>query len=103
MYKSKELESVFIEILNEGKKNQIYACIYRHPCMDLDIFNEQYLSKIMNILDKEKKLCYLMGDFNVDLLKAENDEKISKYYEICVKSFVKSFFFASTAHPAPRN
>ena len=45
--------------------------------MDLDMFNEQHLSKIMNILDKEKKLCYLMGDFNVDLLKAENDENIS--------------------------
>ena len=47
MYKSKELESVFIEVLNEGKKNQIYACIYRHPCMDLEIFSEQYLSKVL--------------------------------------------------------
>ena len=31
MYKSCELESVFLEIVNEGKKNEIFGCIYRHP------------------------------------------------------------------------
>ena len=31
MFKSCELESVFIEVILEGKKNKIFACIYRHP------------------------------------------------------------------------
>ena len=31
MYKSKELESVFVEICNKNKKNVIIGCIYRHP------------------------------------------------------------------------
>ena len=42
MYKSCELESVFIEIINEGKKNTIYGCIYRHPSMDIEEFNKNY-------------------------------------------------------------
>ena len=45
MYKSKELESVFYEVENPGKKTEIYGCIYRHPCMDADLFNE-YLEKL---------------------------------------------------------
>ena len=34
MYKPKQLESVFIEIVNKNKKNILIGCIYRHPSMD---------------------------------------------------------------------
>ena len=74
MYKSKELESIFYEVENPGKKSEIYGCIYKHPCMDADIFNE-YLEKLLKKIDSEKKTAYLMGDFNMDLLKTETDEK----------------------------
>ena len=73
MYKPKELESVFVEIA--GKKNQIYGCIYRHPCMEIDDFNE-YLKNLLIKVEKEKKLVYLMGDFNLYLLQTENDDKL---------------------------
>ena len=79
MYKPKELESVFIELA--GKKNQIYGCIYRHPCMDIDDFNE-YLKNLLKKVEREKKLVYLMGDFNLDLLQTENNDKIGEYYDI---------------------
>ena len=79
MYKPKELESVFVELA--GKKNQIYGCIYRHPCMDIDDFNE-YLKNLLKKLDREKKLIYLMGDFNLDLLQTENNDKIGEYYDL---------------------
>ena len=36
MYKSKLLESVFIEIFIKNQKNIIVGCIYRHPSMDLN-------------------------------------------------------------------
>ena len=36
IYKSAELESTFIEILNPKKTNVIVGCIYRHPHMDLN-------------------------------------------------------------------
>ena len=35
IYKSNELESTFIEILNPKKSNVIIGCIYKHPSMDL--------------------------------------------------------------------
>ena len=35
IYKRKELESVFIEIINRKGKNTIAGCIYRHPCMEV--------------------------------------------------------------------
>ena len=34
MYKTKELESIFIEILNQTSKSTIIGCIYQHPSMD---------------------------------------------------------------------
>ncbi len=82
MYKSCELESVFIEVINEGKKNQIYSCIYRHPKMDLEDFTQNYFDKLINKLSTENKTSYLMGDFNIDLLKIEDDEKINNFYNI---------------------
>ena len=35
IYKSRELESVFIEVINKrSNKKTIIGCIYRHPCME---------------------------------------------------------------------
>ena len=45
MYKSKELESVFIEIMNKGKEeNIIIGCIYKHPKLEIEEFHYQFLS-----------------------------------------------------------
>ena len=43
-YKSKELESIFIEIMYKKKKNVILGCLYKHPCMPIDEFNDEFLS-----------------------------------------------------------
>ena len=74
LYKSCELESVFVEIVNSKRKNTIVGCIYRHPIMDLQNFNQNYLHPIMEKLSTENKKLYLLGDFNVDLI--ENDVHI---------------------------
>ena len=44
-------------------------------------FNE-YLEKLLKLIDFEKKTAYLMGNFNMDLLKTETDEKIGDFYDI---------------------
>ena len=62
--KSKELESVFIEIQNNHKrKNVIVGCIYQHPCMDPAEFNDLYLQNLLDTLAFENKNIFLMGDF----------------------------------------
>ena len=66
MYKSKNIESIFIEII---------IVAYRHPDMDANEFNEQYLS-ILNekLLPEKNKEIILIGDFNINLLRYnEND------------------------------
>ena len=82
MYKSKELESVFVEAVNDGKKNKLYACIYRHPSMEIQDFNKNYLEPVLLKLSSENKIVYLLGDFNIDLLKNESNEDINNYYNI---------------------
>ena len=46
IYKTKELESTFIEIINPRKKNTLIGCIYKHPCMPVEEFNEKYFSPL---------------------------------------------------------
>ena len=38
IYKKRELESVFIEIIQKDSKNIVVGCIYRHPCMQQSEF-----------------------------------------------------------------
>ena len=68
IYKSTELESTFIEILSPKKANVIAGCIYRHPHMDLNGFNDYYINNLLDKLSKENKTVFLLGDFNIDLL-----------------------------------
>ena len=69
IYKPTELESSFIEISNPKRSNIIIGYIYRHPNMDLDEFNDNCLNTLLDKISKENKSVFLLGDFNVDLLK----------------------------------
>ena len=80
-YKSYELESTFVEIDNGNKKNIICGCIYRHPKMDLANFNKNYLNPLMDKLSSENKRLYLIGDFNVDLLKIDTNTETSNFLD----------------------
>ena len=80
MYKSRELESVFLEIVNKGKKNEIFGCVYRHPSMSIDDFNKNIFCEFIAKLSSQNKIAYLCGDFNVDLLKIDTDENIKTFY-----------------------
>ena len=83
IYKPKLLESIFIEIINPNSANTVIGCIYRHPSMVLKEFNDDYLDPLLSQLDKERnKKFYLLGDFNVDLLKIETHEQSSKSLQI---------------------
>ena len=66
-YKSCELESLFIEIFNP-KKTNIIGCSYKHPSMNINEFNDDYLNKLLDKLPKENKAIFLLGDFNINLL-----------------------------------
>ena len=63
-----DTENPFIEIINGKFKNIIIGTIYRPPKNRFNKF-ENDLKTILTKLDKCNKPCYIMGDFNIDLLK----------------------------------
>jgi exonuclease III len=70
-----EAESVFIEIKTmEG--HIILGAIYRPPDKNLYKFTRE-IDNITNDFNKKNKLCVLIGDFNIDLLKETSCEYVN--------------------------
>ena len=74
-------ESSWVEIVNKLSRNIVVASIYRHPRYNLTDFIS-YLEKCSNILTKENKEIYLCGDFNIDLLQIETNNKYQQFYDM---------------------
>ena len=71
-----EYESTWVEIKNQKSKNILIGCIYRHPHYNnLDEFNLHMKNTLLKI-GKENKEDYICGDFNINLLKYENDSAV---------------------------
>ena len=78
----KELESTFIELHQQKKKNTIVGCIYRHPRMSVDAFNNEFLIPTLQKCALEKKSLVLLGDFNIDLLNPHRISAIDNFTDI---------------------
>ena len=81
IYETKNLESTFVEIINPKDKNTIIGCIYKHHTISQHEFID-LLGPLLKKLSKEKKTCYLTGDFNMNLLSIEKDSDINKYFDL---------------------
>ena len=78
---SKEFESLWIEIHNDSHKNILCAVNYRHPNANPDIFIN-YIDSSIDKIQREGKLCVILGDFNLDLLKFETHPVTDKFMNI---------------------
>ena len=81
VYSTNISESVFIEIRNTHKKNVIIGCIYRHHTPVSD-FLETFLNDTLKTITKSKKICALLGDFNLDLIKYGTNSSVESFYDI---------------------
>ena len=89
IYESKELESVFIEIVNPKKVNDIVGVIYRHPSMKMDIFSKDKLELLLSQLNRENnKNIYIAGDFNFDMVKVNLHDEISIFFNKMVSNLL---------------
>jgi len=63
------IECVFIEIQGKqfGPKPIVIGEIYRPPGSSVDSFNT-YIETFLKSVNKEGKLCYLLGDYNINLI-----------------------------------
>ena len=79
-----DINSVFVEIdkvhTNIGK-NVIVGVLYRPPNTNIDKFNES-CEHVLSVIYKENKYCYLMGDFNINLLNHESHQGTANFVEI---------------------
>ena len=65
-----DIESIFIEIekdQNGCHKNIVIGVIYHPPNQDLKQFTEK-VNDLVHSLKSEKKCCYLLDDYNINLL-----------------------------------
>ena len=79
------MESVFIEIDSTvfGTKSNIsIGVIYRMPDSSVDVFNEMMCDILSVVTNKKKKICYLVGDLNINLLKHEEHRPTSDFVDI---------------------
>ena len=86
-----DFESTFIEIILPKRRNIVIGCIYRHPTSALPIstFIDEYIEPLLEKISTENKLCSLMGDFNIDLLKIDSNNDSNSFFNI-----MTSYFFA---------
>ena len=85
LYESKKLESTFVEIINRTGKNYIIGCIYKHHTISPKEFTDA-MSPLLKKLSKEKKPCYLAGDFNMNLLEVDNNSEIEHYFDLITEN-----------------
>ena len=79
-----EIEAIFIEISREDSgldKDVIVGMIYRPPNQDLNVFIET-IREILETVKTEKKLLYLMGDFNINLLESDRHLQTSEFLDL---------------------
>ena len=76
----------------------IIGCIYRHPTSALSIadFNNKYIEPLLDKISTENKICSIMGDFNIDLLKIDSNEDANSFYINMTSHFFAPFILQPT-------
>ena len=87
------LESLFIECKVNGFPVVIGA-LYRPPNCSINEFDEQF-EKLLDKINRENKLFYLLGDYNIDILKINQN----KYAENFINQLSSSFFYPLITKP----
>ena len=79
-----EMESVIIEVEKSifgTSSNLVIGVIYTMPDSSVEIFNDR-MNDWLNIIQRENKICYFLGDLNLDLLRHEEHRLLSAFLDI---------------------
>ena len=86
---------MFIEV-NPKNEKVVIGCIYRHPSMELSKVNNNYLTNLLDTLSSENKTIVLLGDFNADLLKHDQNGNIADFLDLMYSSLLFPHIFSPT-------
>lgn len=87
------IETQFIELTTKPK-NTLVGIIYRPPNSKLEQFKE-CIAEILQKVDRQNKKCYLIGDFNLDLFKANENQFINGF----INQMFSSTFYPLISKP----
>ena len=83
-----EFEANWIEIQSKHDKNSLVAVVYRHPRKNNDNKFLEYLTNTLSKkIRKEKKVVFITGDFNINLLNIDSDEYTEKFLNLLLSNF----------------
>ena len=91
---SEVIESIFVEIIVPQGKNIIVGCVYRPPNQNTALFLEKF-NDILTIITTDNKHCYVMGDFNLDLLQYNHHVPTQEF----IDSLFSHAFFPLISNP----
>jgi hypothetical protein len=80
-----DAETLFVEVgkcVFNSDKNIIVAVIYRAPNREINSFNETF-NNVLNIIKNENKICYLLGDYNINLFNSDSHSQTSDFLDTC--------------------
>ena len=92
---STDFESVWVEVENNNGKNYLFCCMYRHPSSSIDNFSD-YLQETLSNPAVFNKQVFILGDFNIDLIKYNSHIPTTNY----VNFFFSKKFLPYIIHPS---
>ena len=79
-YEDEVMESLFTEVIRPHERNVIVGIIYRPPNQNVNDFVIR-MNDVLGKISRENKICYLMGDFNLNLLNNQNHNATVKFLD----------------------
>ena len=77
--------------------NVIVGCIYKHSTLPINDFTNGFISSLLLKLQKESsKRIFLLGDFNIDLLKYEISDSVNNFIDTLGSIFALPLIFLPT-------
>ena len=96
IYQANQLESTFVEINNPNKSNIVIGCVYKHPNMDVLDFKNSFLSQMFEILSKERKQVFLLG--NINLLNYNDHQPTNDFLDSLASNSFIPYILHLTSH-----
>ena len=78
---SASMENIAIEITRENRKNIIVTCTYRPPDGNFQDFLVE-LEALLERLRNSRRICFLGGDWNINLLQYNNDRLTTQFIDL---------------------
>ena len=76
--------------------NVIAGCIYKDPTLPINDFTNEFISPLQKLQKASTTRIFLLGDFNIDLLKYEISDSVNNFIDTLSSNFFLPLKFLPT-------